>query len=42
MSDHDTLPPETDDEIRARLQAFARQVAEHADTEAALRRMPRR
>lgn len=42
MSDHDTIPPETDDEIRARLQAFARQVAEEADTEAALRRMPRR
>lgn len=42
MSDHDTIPPETDDEIRARLQTFARQVAEEADTEAALRRMPRR
>lgn len=42
MSDHDTIPPETDDEIRARLQAFAQQVAEHADTEGALQRMPRR
>jgi hypothetical protein len=42
MSDHDTITPETDNEIRARLQAFARQVAERADTEAALRRMPRR
>ena len=42
MSDHDTLPPEVDDEIRARLQAFAREVAEHADTETALGRMPRR
>jgi len=42
MSDHDNIPPETDDEIRARLRAFARQVTENADTEAALRRMPRR
>jgi hypothetical protein len=42
MSDHDTIPPEIDDEIGARLQTFARQVAQRADTEAALRRMPRR
>ena len=42
MSDHDTFPPEVDDEIRARLQAFAQDVAEHADTETALGRMPRR
>ena len=42
MSDHDTIPPETDDELRARLRAFAQQVAEQADTEAALERMPRR
>jgi hypothetical protein len=40
MSDHDTMSPETDDEIRTRLQAFARHVAERTDTEAALRRMP--
>lgn len=42
MSDHDTIPPETDDEIRARMQAFARQVKERTDAEAALQRMPRR
>ena len=42
MSDHETLPPEADDEIRARLRAFAGDVAEQADTEAALERMPRR
>jgi hypothetical protein len=42
MSDHDTTPPETDDEIRARLRAFAEEVKERVDTEAALRRMPRR
>jgi hypothetical protein len=36
MSDHDTLPPETDDELRARLRAFAGDVAEQADTEVAL------
>ena len=42
MTDPDTLSPETDDEIRARLQAFARQVKERTDTEAALERMPRR
>ena len=42
MNDHGTMNPETDDEIRARLQAFARQVAAHTDTEAALRRMPHR
>ena len=44
MSDHDTIPsPETDDELRARLRAFARAgQAEQADTEAALERMPRR
>ena len=41
MSDHDTLPPDADDEIRARLRAFAQGVAEHADTETALGRMPR-
>ena len=42
MSDHDTLPPETDDEIRARLRAFAEEVKERTDTEAALGGMPRR
>ena len=42
MSDHETLPPETDDEIRARLRAFAGDVAEQADTEAALEHLPRR
>ena len=42
MSDHDTLPPETDDELRARLQAFAQEVKERTDTEAALERMPSR
>jgi hypothetical protein len=42
MSDHDTRPPETDDEIRARLRAFAHQVKERTDTEAALQRMPQR
>jgi hypothetical protein len=42
MSDHDTIPPEIDDELRARLQAFGRHVAQRAETEAALRRMPRR
>jgi hypothetical protein len=42
MTDHDTIPPETDDEIRARLHAFAQEVKERTDTEAALRRMPRR
>ena len=42
MSDHDTIPPETDDEIRARLRAFAEEVKERTDTEAALQRMPRR
>lgn len=39
MNDHDALRPETDDEIRARLQAFARQVEARADTEAALQRL---
>jgi hypothetical protein len=42
MSDHDTISPETDDEIRARLRAFAQEVMEHADTEVALRPTPRR
>lgn len=42
MSDPDTISPETDDEIRARLQAFAQEVKERTDTEAALQRMPRR
>ena len=42
MSHHDTITPETDDEIRARMQAFGRQVAANADTEAALDRMPGR
>lgn len=40
MSEHDTPTPEIDDEIRARLQAFAREVADQADAEAALRRLP--
>ena len=38
----DTITPETDDELRARLRAFAEAVKEHTDTEAALRRVPRR
>jgi hypothetical protein len=42
MSDHDTITPESDDELRARLQAFAQEVKERTDTEAALERMPRR
>jgi hypothetical protein len=42
MSDHDTVTPETDDELRARLQAFALEVKERTDTEAPLERMPRR
>jgi hypothetical protein len=42
MSDHETLPPENDDEIRARLRAFAAEVAAQADTGAALERMSRR
>ena len=42
MSDNETLPPETDDELRARLRAFATDVAAQADTEAALGRMSRR
>jgi hypothetical protein len=42
MSDHDTISPETDDEIRARLEAFAEDVKGRTDTEAALERMPRR
>lgn len=42
MSDHDVISPETDNEIRARLEAFARQVVEHADAEAALKRLPHR
>jgi hypothetical protein len=39
MSDHDAVRPETDDEIRARLQAFGRQVEARVDTEAALHRL---
>lgn len=42
MSDNRTVPPETDDELRARLQALAQEVTERTDTEAALGRMPRR
>ena len=42
MSDHDTLTPETDDQLRARLRAFAEEVEERTDTEAALERMPSR
>jgi hypothetical protein len=42
MSDTDTLPPETDDEIRARMRRLAKEVTERTDTEAALERMPRR
>lgn len=43
MTDHDTtLPPETDDEIRARLRAFANEVEERVDTETALQRLPHR
>ena len=41
MSDQDTRDLETDDELRARLRAFAQQVKERTDTEAALQRMPR-
>lgn len=42
MSDHETIHPETDDEIRLRLRAFANEVTQRIDTEAALRLMPRR
>lgn len=42
MNDHDTVSPEIDEEIRARLQALAQEVKERTDTEAALERMPRR
>jgi hypothetical protein len=42
MSDHDTVTPESDDQLRARLQAFAQEVKERTDIEAALQRMPRR
>lgn len=43
MSDHDTtIPHEADDEIRARMRAFAVEVKERVDTETALHRMPRR
>jgi hypothetical protein len=41
MSDQDTRDLETDGELRARLRAFAQQVKERTDTEAALQRMPR-
>jgi hypothetical protein len=40
MSDHDTLPPETDDELRARMRALADEVKGRTDSEAALERMP--
>lgn len=42
MSDHDTITPEIDDELRARLRTFVEDVKERTDTEAALERMPRR
>jgi hypothetical protein len=42
MKDDETVSPQADDEIRARVRALASAVVEHADTEAALRRMPRR
>lgn len=42
MSSHDPTPSDMDEQIRSRLQTFARHVAQHADTEAALQRLPRR
>ena len=42
MSDQDTFSPDVDDELRARLEAFADAVQEQTDTEAALQRVPRR
>jgi hypothetical protein len=42
MSDHDTIPPEADDELRIRLQAFGQEVKGRTDTEAALERLPSR
>jgi hypothetical protein len=42
MSEDDTITPESDDEIRARLRALAEEVKGRTDTEAALQRMPRR
>jgi hypothetical protein len=42
MSDDDTVTPETDAELRARLRTFALSVERRTDTEAALERMPHR
>jgi hypothetical protein len=42
MSDHDTLTPDADDELRTRLRAFAEGVKRQTDTETALARMPHR
>lgn len=42
MSDHDTLSPGADAELRARLRAYADEVQERVDAEAALERMPKR
>lgn len=42
MTDHDTITPEADADIRSRLRAFAEEVKERTDTEVALQRLPRR
>jgi hypothetical protein len=42
MSDHDAIRPETDAQIRARLQAFAWKAAKSGDPEVALRGLDRR
>ena len=41
MSDNETISPRADDQIRARLQALARDVEDRADTEDALEHLPR-
>jgi hypothetical protein len=40
-TDNDTIPPEADDQLRARLRTFAREVTERVDTEDALEHLPR-
>ena len=42
MTDQQTVRPEADDEIRDRLQTFARHIAENVDTEAGLRGLAHR